>query len=475
MPNQPRVFISRGGLYALVLISAGVAAACGGAAGGAPTTLEPPPGPAQSDGAAATPRASAPPAPTPDELIATTAAFPNASPLPTPEPQAALPIPTRDRSARPTIVPTHALTLQGDERRAAVRHQILGQWGTNFNKKTVSLSEVVFTLEKDVIEPIDAPRFEPVSDPPFYMRQDEPVISLEIAGDARAYPLAMLMWHEIVNDTVGGVPVTVTFCPLCNTAIAFERTVTGRQLSFGTSGNLRNSDLVMYDRETQSWWQQITGEAIVGDFAGTQLKFIPASIISWSTFAEQFPDGQVLRRELNEDGLWVQDYENPPYAGYDDIDSNVFAIDGLQDGRLPATARVLTVDDGETFVAYPFTLFAEQPVINDSIGDLRLVAFFDRGTRSPFVDANLRFTTVGSTTVFERDIDGRTLTFEHRDGRLVDLETGSVWSRTGRAESGPLAGMQLRAVVHANHFWFAQALFRPQTDIRASLEDLRPD
>ena len=103
------------------------------------------------------------------------------------------------------------------------------------------------------------------------MSETEPVIGLVVNGDARAYPLKILIWHEIVNDTVGGVPVTVTYCPLCNSAIVFERTVDGRVLDFGTTGKLRNSDLVMYDRQTESWWQQFSGTAIVGAMTGTKL------------------------------------------------------------------------------------------------------------------------------------------------------------------------------------------------------------
>ena len=132
-------------------------------------------------------------------------------------------------------------------------------------------------LGRDQIIPIDIPALLPVANAPDYMQPREPVISIVIEGDARAYPLAMLMWHEIVNDTVGGVPVTVTFCPLCNTSITFERVVDGQELTFGTSGMLRRSDLIMWDRQSQSLWQQITGNAIVGDFVAdkTVLKQLP--------------------------------------------------------------------------------------------------------------------------------------------------------------------------------------------------------
>ena len=121
----------------------------------------------------------------------------------------------------------------------------------------------------------------------------EPVISLVIRDDARAYPLSILMWHEIVNDVVGGTPVTVTYCPLCNASLIFERTVENRMLDFGTTGKLRNSDLVMYDRQTESWWQQFGGDAIVGTMSGKRLRLVPSRLESFGRFRQRFPHGQV--------------------------------------------------------------------------------------------------------------------------------------------------------------------------------------
>ena len=116
------------------------------------------------------------------------------------------------------------------------------------------------------------------------------MVTLEINGDSKAYPVAILMWHEIVNDEVGGVPVTVTFCPLCNIAIVFYRRIGDVAYDFGTSRNLRKSDLVIWDRQTESWWQQITGEAIVGELTGMKLTTIPAPMVSWSDFKEATHD-----------------------------------------------------------------------------------------------------------------------------------------------------------------------------------------
>ena len=190
------------------------------------------------------------------------------------------------------------------ERSLAVRLKTLWCWDTNFTFRKIGLLGFETLLPRDRIVPIDDPAFVAVKDAPEYVEPREPVIMVAVGGEAKAYPLAMLMWHEIVNDTVGGLPVTITFCPLCNAAITFERVVDGQELTFGTSGMLRNSDLVMWDRQTQSWWQQFTGEALVGDFAGTDsvLTFVPSSIIAWDTFAESYPDGLLMERLVNKTG-----------------------------------------------------------------------------------------------------------------------------------------------------------------------------
>ncbi|MBT3554138.1 MAG: DUF3179 domain-containing protein [Chloroflexi bacterium] len=168
--------------------------------------------------------------------------------------------------------------------------------------------------------------FVQVADAPTYMEPREPVVALVVDGDALVYPRAILMWHKIVNDTADGVPVTVTFCPLCNIGITFLRTVGDQELTFGTSGMLRNSDLVMWDRQTQSFWEQITCEALAGDFAAdeTVLAQLPSSIMAWETFVSAYPDGQLLEREVNEYGSPVRPYDSPPYAGYDNVDQQAF-------------------------------------------------------------------------------------------------------------------------------------------------------
>jgi hypothetical protein len=290
----------------------------------------------------------------------------------------------------------------------------------------------------------------------------EPVIALELNGEARAYPIQVLMWHEIATDVVGGVPVAVTFCPLCNTAIVFDRRVDGEARRFGVSGLLRESDLLMYDYANASLWQQITGEAIVGIDAGTRLSFLPSQIISWAQFQESFPDALVLSRNTG----FGRNYGLNPYRGYDTIGSSTIFTTSFDDGRLDAKERVLTVELAEEAIAFPFSELAEHGVLTASIGDTDLVALWAAGTLSSLDDSVIMNSNdIGSAGVFLPAVGDRTFTFEARDDAIVDLETGSTWNVLGRAVEGPMAGEQLEPVVSANHFWFAWSIFKPDTRV----------
>jgi len=337
----------------------------------------------------------------------------------------------------------------------------LREWRTDFSRHTVPLAEIVSGgPSKDGIPAIDRPRFESVSEAAQWLDEREPVVVVEIGRDARAYPLQILIWHEIVNDEVGGTPVTVTFCPLCNTALAFDRRLDGRVLDFGTTGRLRHSDLVMYDRQTESWWQQATGEGIVGAYTGRRLRFVAAPITSWQDFRRSYPGGRVLSQDTGHD----RPYGRNPYERYDTRSSPIAGFfSSALDKRLPAMERVVAIDLTDGTAAYAFSLLARRRVIHDEIGALPVVVVWAPGTASALDAAAIRDgRDVGATAVFDRRVDGRVLTFEPAgDGRVRDRETGSVWLLSGRAVSGPLAGRRLAPVPHGNHFWFAWAVFRP--------------
>ncbi len=180
---------------------------------------------------------------------------------------------------------------------AAMAQSVL-QWTddfplTNFDERSIDLGEVVTYGRKDTIVPIDDPQFAPVS-AVGTIGPLEPVLSIGIDGDFRAYPLQVLLFHEIVNDTVGGVPVVVTYCAFCNSGIVFDRRLDGEVLEFGNTGTYRRFGMMMYDKTNQSWWQQFIGEAVVGDFLGRQLASIPARLESFDKFRARAPEGQVL-------------------------------------------------------------------------------------------------------------------------------------------------------------------------------------
>lgn len=209
---------------------------------------------------------------------------------------------------------------------------------TDFSKKSIDYSEILSGgPPRDGIPSIDNPKFAALAEVKS-LTGTEPVIGLEIEGDARAYPLQILIWHEIVNDTVGGMPVSVTYCPLCNSAIVFDRRLDGKVFDFGTTGKLRNSDLVMYDRQTESWWQQFTGQAIVGELTGKELRTIPARLESFDNFKARHPDGQVLVPN-NKD---MRAYGRNPYVGYDSS-TRPFLYSGDLPKDINPMARVVVV------------------------------------------------------------------------------------------------------------------------------------
>jgi hypothetical protein len=216
---------------------------------------------------------------------------------------------------------------------------------TDFSQHTVPLKELKSGgPPKDGIPSIDSPRFERLNDCAAFgwatcIGSAEPVISLAIRDDARVYPLSILIWHEIVNDIVGGTPVAVTYCPLCSSSLVFERTVQNRVLDFGTTGKLRNSDLVMYDRQTDSWWQQFGGDAIVGVMSGKH-RLVPSRMESFDHFRQRFPHGQVLIPNNPS----ARNYGRNPYLGHDTSGQKPFLYDGSLPDGIDPMERVIAVE-----------------------------------------------------------------------------------------------------------------------------------
>jgi hypothetical protein len=342
---------------------------------------------------------------------------------------------------------------------AAQLQQLYRGWETDFTRHTVPLSQFQSGgPPRDGIPPIDHPRLEALAAGDRFLSAREPVIAVRIAGEARAYPEQILVWHEIVNDTLGGKPIAVTYCPLCNSALVFDRRVADRTLTFGTTGKLRNSDLVMWDRQTQSWWQQFTGTALVGRYTGTRLRGIDSQVLSWQQFKAAYPQGTVLSRDTGFD----RPYGENPYVGYDAADNRPGFYGGRLDPRLPPMERVVAVFAGRDVAVVPFSALARRPLVTGSVAGRPLVVLYARGVVSSLDDqriANSR--DVGTAGAFDPRIGTRTLQFTAmRDGTFSD-QTGTTWDVAGRAISGPLRGNRLRPLRHDEQFWFALAAFVP--------------
>ena len=231
----------------------------------------------------------------------------------------------------------------------------------DFSRSIVDYGEILSGgPPRDGIPAIDAPKFVSIAEAAERYAPTEPVIGLEVNGEARAYPLQVLTWHEIANDVIGGVPVAVTYCPLCNAAIVFDTRVNGAAHSFGVSGRLRKSDMIMYDRETESWWQQFSGEALVGDHVGQKLTKLPSRIESFERFTARFPQGEVLvpTREGQ------RPYGRNPYRSYDAENGLPFLYRGDLPEGIPPMARVIIVEGFEDR-AYAMSLIAERGTLRD--------------------------------------------------------------------------------------------------------------
>lgn len=318
----------------------------------------------------------------------------------------------------------------------------------------------------DGIPPIDNPVFLDVADNLELLPGGEPVVVLEINGDARAYPIRAMVWHEIVNDTVGGIPVSVTYCPLCNSAAAYERTINGVETTFGTSGRLFASALIMYDRATESLWTHFNGLAVIGVLTGVELVEHPAPLMAWELFRSTYPTGKVL--DWTRTGF-SRDYGRNPYTGYDEPENTPFLFRGALDDRAAAMQRVIGVEHAGDSGAFALEVVSggAGKATAVTVGDASLVIFWLAGQASALdTTAISEGRDVGSTGVFVPQAAGRDLTFTHDGDNFIDVETGSVWLINGEAVEGALAGERLTQLPHLDTFWFAWSTYQPDTSLQ---------
>ncbi len=242
-------------------------------------------------------------------------------------------------------------------------------------KHTVPLNEILTVLPQDAIPAIDDPNF--VSAQSADVTEEDIVLGLFFEGEAYAYPIKIMNWHEVVNQRINGDPISVTYCPLCGTGIAFSGIIENQETTFGVSGKLYNSDLVMYDRLTDSYWSQVEGASIQGELAGVKLTQIFLETARWRDWVAKYPDTLVL----SEDTGFTRDYNSDPYEGYEFVDSVRFPLNN-RDNRLGVKERVVGVEVDGAFKAYPVETVREQKTINDELNGKDLIIIEDPDTFS---------------------------------------------------------------------------------------------
>ncbi|MCH7953268.1 MAG: DUF3179 domain-containing protein, partial [Chloroflexi bacterium] len=302
------------------------------------------------------------------------------------------------------------------------------------------------------IPPIDGPRYEDASGGDWLEDNDLVIGYTGASGSAWAFPVKILNLHEIVNDELDGVPVLISYCPLCRSAIVYDRRLDGRELTFGNSSALYESDLVMFDRETRSYWWQVAGEAIVGTLTGARLTTLPSTTATWAQWLEEHPETLVLSRETG----FARSYDRDPFAGYrDQVNDERFPFPvsaAALDGRLAPGDEVLGLTVGGESRAYSARALGDAAV-NDTLGGEEIVVFSteDGPTAAAYL-ANAG--------------DG-TLSFSYSDGKYRDAQTGSLWNLSGEAVSGPLQGATLELLPGRYTFWFAYIAAFPDADVYA--------
>jgi hypothetical protein len=341
------------------------------------------------------------------------------------------------------------LALNGDFLRFAGSsetsdNQIISSNDAVGTKAIVPLDQIVSGgPPRDGIPSIDSPKF--VSAEDAGLQDSDLVLGFNINGDIRAYPLNILVWHEIVNDEVGGTPVAVTYCPLCFTNQVFHRTIDNQTVEFRTSGKLYNSNLVMYDRTSESLWSQALSQAIVGEHAGKKLERIPFDVAFWREWKALYPESKVLSQDTG----FGRPYGVDPYGNYY-TDPNILFPVSHRDDRLGPKEIVVGLENEGVYRAYPIQQIEDNHIINDEIGDRKIVlmSFY------PFM-----------ARPYDRSVDGLVLDFEYDGGKVIDTQTSSIWNFEGEAIEGEMKGKQLVRLPFDEGFWFTWVAFHPETSL----------
>lgn len=320
-------------------------------------------------------------------------------------------------------------------------------------------ADAEFILElRDAIAPIYQPVYGSGADLPWLSDYDL-VMGYVSGNDAYAYPINILNNHELVNDEIDGIPVLVSYCPLCVSGVVYNRELNNQVLLFGNTSALYQSDLVMYDHQSGSYWFQVGGEAVVGELTGAHLDLMPSTTVAWQEWKALYPDTRVLVGTSSSPSQFSSRRYGQGFSpGYKDRiedEKFLFPVDSdLLDRRLSSSDLVLTVEVDESATAYPLDRIGDAAV-NDQVGGRPVVVFSRENGRA-----------VGA---FFREMDGRSLTFDYDadSNSFVDRETQSVWDAAGRAIDGPLAGKEMERTNTRRAFWFSIAITLPDVQIYA--------
>jgi hypothetical protein len=301
-----------------------------------------------------------------------------------------------------------------------------------------------------------------------YLTPEEPVFGVSLNGESHAYPLRILDWHELVNSTIGGVPISLAYCTLCGSGIAYDgRASDGNTYTFGSSGLLFRSNKLMYDRETRTLWNQFTGEPSFGPLAGTDvtLERLPVVLTSWQAWREQHPDTRVLSLETG----YVRPYSlGEAYGQYFGSDDTLFPVWQRRDD-LDTKSRVFGLEADGATKAYPLATLVEEQVVNDALADEPNVIIAARGTVEVWPDG-ATYEAGGEVRAYER-ADHSFMPGANEDS-LTD-ENGSAWQVTEAALVGP-AGERLERLAGHLSYWFGWYAFYPRTEIYEGTSTPRP-
>jgi len=299
---------------------------------------------------------------------------------------------------------------------------------------------------KNLFPEINNPKFVSAKEADQFLNDEDEVFTIKKNKETIVYPLLILSFHHIVNDLINNQPVAVTYCLLADVAFSFSRQLNDKVLQLGVLGPLYFGNLVMYDKETDSYILQLTGDIFHGKLQGKRLSaFKPMERIKWK-YIKNSPSLKVLS-PINEIGFYRDFYEKRKGA---EIGLNSLKQKGKPiDSRLPPLTKGFGINVGNDSLFIPFSYLEKKELTNEAIGNLNILVFFDKNTKT--------------YKLWRRDIDGKTLKFYIQNNSLLDRETKSTWSSEGLAIKGALKWKQLLIPNYIQVYWYVLSAFFPKS------------